>query len=175
MKHHLLFSIKRWIMLIICWRSDVCCAMALMKLFFCNSRGELCEGAATNLFFVRNRELLTPQLSCGILPGIMRRFILEHFPVTECVLRPSDLTSMDECFVTNSLMGIMPVQSLDSYTFHPYGMYADIQNFYAEYVRLHRTPWYVFRADTFVKRSETYYYGWEKKSKSGLAFWISAM
>lgn len=56
------------------------------------------------------------------------------------VLRPSDLTSMDECFVTNSLMGIMPVQSLDSYTFHPYGMYADIQNFYAEYVRLHRTP-----------------------------------
>lgn len=110
------------------------------EVIFCNSRGELCEGAATNLFFVRNREFLTPQLSCGILPGIMRRFILEHFPVTECVLRPSDLTSMDECFVTNSLMGIMPVQSLDSYTFHPYGMYADIQNFYAEYVRLHRTP-----------------------------------
>lgn len=107
------------------------------EVVFCNSRGELCEGAATNLFFVRNGKLLTPQLSCGILPGVMRRFILEHFPVTECVLYPSDLSSMDECFVTNSLMGVMPVRCLDDHAFYRYSMCAYIRNFYAEYVRSH--------------------------------------
>lgn len=102
---------------------------------FCNSRGELCEGATTNLFFVRNGELLTPQLSCGLLPGVMRRFILERFPVTECVLYPSDLPSMDECFVTNSLMGVMPVRSLDDHAFSRYNVCASVQTAYAEYVR----------------------------------------
>ena len=105
------------------------------EVLFCNSRGELCEGAATNLFFVRNGELLTPQLSCGILPGVMRRFILEHFPVTECVLYPSELSSVEECFVTNSLMGVMPVRCLDDHIFYRYSMCAHIRNFYAEYVR----------------------------------------
>ena len=83
------------------------------ELIFLNSRGEICEGTTTNIFFVRNGCLYTPPVSCGLLPGILRRFVLEHFPVTEQVLTREDAVRMEECFVTNSLMGIMPVNVLD--------------------------------------------------------------
>lgn len=79
---------------------------------FCNSRGEICEGTSTNIFFARQGRLYTPPVSCGLLPGVVRRFILERFPVTERVLTKEDALHMDECFVTNSLMGVMPVNAL---------------------------------------------------------------
>lgn len=89
------------------------------ELIFCNSRGEICEGTTTNIFFVRGGNLLTPPLSCGLLPGILRRFVLTHFPVEERPLKKEDVPRMDECFVTNSLMGIMPVTALDEKVFPP--------------------------------------------------------
>lgn len=80
------------------------------ELIFLNTRGELTEGSTTNLFLVKEGRILTPAVSCGLLPGIMRRFVIEHFPVEECILFPEDVQNAEECFVTNSLMGIMPVR-----------------------------------------------------------------
>ena len=82
------------------------------ELIFKNSRQEICEGTTTNIFFVREGRLYTPGKSCGLLPGIMRRFLMETFPVEETVLKERDIENMDECFVTNSLMGVMPVTRL---------------------------------------------------------------
>lgn len=82
------------------------------ELIFCNSRGEICEGTTTNIFFARDGKLYTPPVASGLLPGIMRRFILAHFPVTQRPLSREDAQNMDECFVTNSLMGVMPVNAL---------------------------------------------------------------
>ncbi|MDO4616998.1 MAG: aminotransferase class IV [Lachnospiraceae bacterium] len=79
---------------------------------FLNTRGELTEGSTTNIFFVFDGRLVTPTVSCGLLNGIMRRFVLENFPCKETVLYPEDVLQADECFVTNSLMGIMPVKML---------------------------------------------------------------
>lgn len=81
------------------------------ELIFKNSRGELCEGTVSNLFFVKGGQIFTPPIGCGLLPGILRRFVLEHFSVKEMILHEKDVMQMDECFVTNSLMGIMPVAS----------------------------------------------------------------
>lgn len=86
---------------------------------FLNSRGEICEGTATNIFFAREGRLYTPPVSCGLLPGVLRRFILEQFPVEERILKKADVFAMEECFVTNSLMGIMPVRLLGEKTFTP--------------------------------------------------------
>ncbi len=90
------------------------------ELIFLNSRGEICEGTATNIFFVKNGTIYTPPLTCGLLPGILRHFLMENFPVAECILKKEDAQQMDECFVTNSLMGIMPVTALEQkeYTSH---------------------------------------------------------
>lgn len=84
------------------------------EMIFLNSRGEICEGTTTNIFFVKNGTIYTPPLSCGLLPGILRHFLMESFPVEECILRKEDASQMDECFVTNSLMGVMPVTALGS-------------------------------------------------------------
>lgn len=80
---------------------------------FLNERGEICEGAVTNIFFVKeNGAVITPKLDCGLLPGIIRRVLLENEMAAEAVIRKEELASFREVFVTNSLMGIMPVKSL---------------------------------------------------------------
>lgn len=63
----------------------------------------------SNIFFVKEKKLYTPTLSCGLLPGILRAYILETYDVKETILYPEDLVTFDECFLTNSLMGIMPL------------------------------------------------------------------
>lgn len=92
------------------------------ELLFCNSRGEICEGTTTNIFFGKDGRLYTPPVSCGLLPGVMRRYILSNYPVTEQILKREDIPHMEECFVTNSLMGIMPVKTLDSVSFQNHAM-----------------------------------------------------
>lgn len=92
-------------------------ALGVDELLFCNSRGEICEGTTTNIFFAREGSLYTPPVRCGLLPGIMRRFVMERFPVTEQALGREDVLGMEECFVTNSLMGVMPVTCLEDRAF----------------------------------------------------------
>lgn len=88
------------------------------ELIFLNSREEICEGTSSNIFFASGGKLFTPPVSCGLLPGIVRRFLLEAFPVTERILKKEEIAGMEECFVTNSLMGVMPVTRLDRKRFH---------------------------------------------------------
>lgn len=79
---------------------------------FLNTKGQICEGTVSNIFFVRDGKLYTPAIGCGLLPGIMREYICETESVCETVIFTDDLSSYQECFVTNSLMGIMPVRQL---------------------------------------------------------------
>ena len=84
---------------------------------FLNTKGQIAEGCVSNIFFVRNGKVCTPALSCGLLPGIMRAYVLQTTDATETILYPEELADCEECFVTNSLMGIMPVRQLGKYTF----------------------------------------------------------
>lgn len=79
---------------------------------FLNTKGQISEGTVSNIFFVRNGKLYTPALSCGLLPGILREYLCETESVEETVIYPAELRWYEECFVTNSLMGIMPVNQL---------------------------------------------------------------
>ncbi|MHC4788567.1 MAG: aminotransferase class IV [Planctomycetota bacterium] len=84
---------------------------------FLNSRGELTEGAISNLFLVKDGAVLTPDVSCGLLPGITRRTVLELCQQERLVAlvdayEERDLRAADEVFCTNSLRGVMPVGSL---------------------------------------------------------------
>ena len=89
---------------------------------FLNTRGEIAEGATSNVFFVKDGTLYTPEISSGLLPGILRRWVLETaakegVPVVERRIRPEEVKDFGECFVTNSLMGIMPVTALEEVEF----------------------------------------------------------
>lgn len=89
----------------------------LDEVVFLNGKGEICEGAVSNVFFVRKGKVFTPEISCGLLPGIMRGYVMECCDVEERKILPDSLEEFEECFVTNSLMGIMPVSRLGTCEF----------------------------------------------------------
>ncbi len=90
------------------------CAEGLML----DDRGRLIEGTMSNVFVRRGKRLSTPDLSeCGVA-GIMRELVLE---VSEqatglapeiAALGVDDLSTAEDCFLTNSLIGIWPIKSI---------------------------------------------------------------
>ncbi|MBV8399287.1 MAG: aminotransferase class IV family protein, partial [Acetobacteraceae bacterium] len=48
------------------------CRAGVDEVVFLNLRGEVCEGAIANIFVARGGTLLTPPVSCGLLPGVLR-------------------------------------------------------------------------------------------------------
>ncbi|MFT3847463.1 MAG: aminodeoxychorismate synthase component I [Propionivibrio sp.] len=77
---------------------------------FCNERGEVCEGARSNVYIERQGILLTPPLSSGLLPGVMRRNLLETGRARECVLYREDLLGASAIYLSNALRGLLPVR-----------------------------------------------------------------
>jgi para-aminobenzoate synthetase/4-amino-4-deoxychorismate lyase len=76
---------------------------------FLNTRSEVCEGARSNVFIERDGVLLTPPLTCGLLPGVMRRHLLESGRARECVLTLDDLLGASAIHMANALRGLIPV------------------------------------------------------------------
>ena len=79
---------------------------------FCNERGELCEGARSNVFLAFDGVLHTPPLSAGVLDGVMRRNVLRDRSITvvERVLHPEHLRLADAIYVTNALRRLQRVE-----------------------------------------------------------------
>lgn len=80
--------------------------------------GHATEGAASNLFIVRNGVLITPPKGPYLLPGITRDLILElaarhAVPCREAGIRTEDLANADEIWLTSSTKEILPVTTLD--------------------------------------------------------------
>ncbi|MES1982488.1 MAG: aminodeoxychorismate lyase [Pseudomonadota bacterium] len=79
--------------------------------------GNVVEGTRSNLFMVRNGELLTPDLSlCGVA-GVQRERIIESATAhaTVCTIGKFNLTELlaaDEIFLVNSVIGLWPVREL---------------------------------------------------------------
>ncbi len=72
------------------------------------------EACISNIFVVRDEQLLTPPLDTPVLPGITRATVMdlavaEDIPTREARLTIHDLLGADEVFLTNSLMEIVPV------------------------------------------------------------------
>jgi branched-subunit amino acid aminotransferase/4-amino-4-deoxychorismate lyase len=85
---------------------------------FTTPDGDVMEGAATNVFCVRSGALLTPPVAMGLLPGVMRRFVLAAAPevlgvrAREARIGLRDLQRADEVFVTNAVIGAVPVRRI---------------------------------------------------------------
>ena len=84
-----------------------------------NSLGQLTEATTSNLFFVINGQLLTPEKKCGILSGITREKIIqlanENGMVLEEGIWPGEaLLKADEIFLSGTVKNIMPVSILDN-------------------------------------------------------------
>ncbi|MPN64333.1 hypothetical protein SDC9_212105 [bioreactor metagenome] len=75
------------------------------EVLFCNTRGELTEGAISNLFLRKGGRWFTPALECGLLPGLRRAERMRELRAAEASLTLTDLTAADEVIVGNSLRG----------------------------------------------------------------------
>jgi 4-amino-4-deoxychorismate lyase len=80
------------------------------------------EGTMSNLFIIRDRILMTPELvRCGVA-GILRTVVMEMaasvpMPLQVRALELDDLWGADEVFLTNSLIGIWPVIAIEDHTY----------------------------------------------------------
>ena len=79
---------------------------AFDQLFF-NERGELTEGGRSNVFIRQDGLWITPPLSSGMLPGVMRAVILEAWGAQERIVTRDMLLAAEEIVVCNSLRGAM--------------------------------------------------------------------
>lgn len=76
-------------------------------------QGRVIEGTMSNIFIVRDAILLTPSIAAGVR-GVMRRFVLERaealgVSTRECFVTDEEISSADEVFITNSVIGVCPV------------------------------------------------------------------
>lgn len=87
-----------------------------------NDKGAIAEGTVSNVFFIQGERIVTPSLGTGILPGVTRAYVIKlseklGFPIEEAEFGLERLADCDEGFLTNSLAGIIPIRSIDAYSF----------------------------------------------------------
>jgi len=82
----------------------------------------VCEGSRSNLFLVVGQQLWTPSADGPLLPGIMRRVVLEQaahlgLETVEAPLPLANVATADEAFLTNSVRGVAPISMLINHRF----------------------------------------------------------
>lgn len=85
---------------------------------FMNTTSYITETAKSNIFFVKDGIIYTPDINCGLLPGVIREWVVSEAERQNIECRSgaytiNDFIGADEVFVTNSAMGIMHVESID--------------------------------------------------------------
>lgn len=80
---------------------------------FANTQGNLCEGAASNVFVVLDGVLHTPPLTAGCLPGVTRELVCEAVAVVEADMPYDVVRTCDELFITSSTREVHPVSHVD--------------------------------------------------------------
>ncbi|MDO3377304.1 aminotransferase class IV [Geoalkalibacter halelectricus] len=96
-------------------------AAGVLEVIMLNSRGHLCEGAASNLFWVRDGWVFTPAASTGLLEGVTRSTIMRlceeklKLRVITGEFRLQDLHYSDEVFITSTSLEVLPVVRVDDF------------------------------------------------------------
>jgi len=80
----------------------------------CNSVGNIADASTSNVFMVKDDQLITPPVADGALPGVVRAMLFDSAPVIERTISPTDLMAADEIFLTNALIGVKSVNKLNN-------------------------------------------------------------
>jgi branched-chain amino acid aminotransferase len=82
-----------------------------------NERGEVAECTSANIFAVKEGKVFTPPLNSGCLEGVTRGILFEIAPeagvsVVQQALRPEDLYTADEVFITSTNRNVISVAEI---------------------------------------------------------------
>lgn len=85
---------------------------------FLNYNNHITETTKCNIFFIKDGTIHTPSVQCGLLPGIVRSWVIEtlkesNLHVIEGAYTIEELYNAEEIFLTNSVAGIASVKSID--------------------------------------------------------------
>lgn len=111
-----------------------CEALGYNEMIFLNERGYITEGCTSNIFFLKNGEIHTPKVQCGLLDGILRQWVVENFTVNQGEYTLEDLEQSEGIFLTNSLMGIMKVSKFRGIEFCDNRNIDNISELYKEFI-----------------------------------------
>jgi aminodeoxychorismate lyase len=83
-----------------------------------NTDGWVVEATSSNLFWIQDRNVFTPPLASGPLPGITRAVVFElcqkmHLPCREANAKTEQLLQSEGVFLSLSSLGIVVVSHLD--------------------------------------------------------------
>ncbi len=86
-------------------------------------RGYVAEATGANVFFVKGKDIVTPEPDC-FLNGITRRTVMalareRGYTVTEKHMKPEELEGFDECFLTGTAAEVTPVREIGDIAFRP--------------------------------------------------------
>jgi branched-chain amino acid aminotransferase len=86
--------------------------------FIIDGRGCVLEGTTSNVFLVKDGQLVTAPEESGILSGITRAYLLsatQHLGIKVSIrdIREQELLEADELFISSTLREVLPVTRLD--------------------------------------------------------------
>jgi D-alanine transaminase/branched-chain amino acid aminotransferase len=88
--------------------------------FLYHSRGLVSESSRSNIFIVKNEQIITPKT--GVLPGITRKHLITKnnrlFPIEQRDVTLTETLAADEVFVTRSSQRIQAVAQIDDRVFN---------------------------------------------------------
>ena len=85
-----------------------------------NYDDNIIEGTMSNVFIQQNNRLLTPKLDQAGVNGIMRNAVIDSakalgLSVVENTMCYEDIKVAKECFITNSIIGVLPVRQIEQF------------------------------------------------------------
>jgi branched-chain amino acid aminotransferase len=102
-------------------------------------RGYVAEATGANMFFVKDGVIHTPLPDC-FLNGITRQTVIKiararGFEVIERHIKPEELPTFSECFLTGSAAEVTPVSEIGEHRFTPGNLSLSLMDDYAKVVR----------------------------------------
>ncbi len=96
-------------------------AYGAFEVIMLNNKNHICEGASSNIFWVKDQWVFTPDASTGILEGVTRATIMRlceeelNLRVVTGEFKMQDLKYADEVFITSTSLEVMPVVKVDDF------------------------------------------------------------
>ena len=97
-------------------------AAGAFEVIMLNNKEHICEGASSNIFWVKDKWIFTPDASTGLLEGVTRSTIMRlceqtlNLRVITGEFKLQDLKFADEVFITSTSLEVMPVVKVDDFT-----------------------------------------------------------
>lgn len=109
------------------------------EVVFTNAHNEVMEATRTNIFCVKNGLVMTPRLQSGCLPGVTRAVVLtslkkEKISCREVRLSVAQLLGSEEIFLTNAIIGVMPVSRIGAQRLSAGSLTRRVARFYRDEV-----------------------------------------